>query len=151
KKLGLKALTMDAIDRSGRALDGKPVPGLPQTSNVISAAFATDVGVDTDALQLPNGGYLFFDVTGVTPSRERPLEEVKDQVAARWHDDEVAKRLRTKADDLVGKLKSGTPFAQVAAEAGLKVETANDLQRGKSGGFVPEKVVEAIFRTPKGV
>src|SRR5262249_3582683 len=47
--------------------------------------------------------------------------------------------------------KSGTPFAQVAAEAGLKVETANDLQRGKSGGFVPEKVVEAIFRTPKGV
>jgi peptidyl-prolyl cis-trans isomerase D len=151
KKLSLKAITVDAVDRSGRAPDGKPVAGLPQTSNIISAAFATDVGIDTDALQLPNGGYLFFDVMGVTPSRERPLEEVKDQVAARWHDDEVAKRLRTKADDLVGKLKSGTPFAQVATEAGLKVETANDLQRGKSGGFVPEKVVEAVFRTPKGV
>ena len=151
KKLGLKAITIEAVDRSGRGPDGKPVTGLPQTPNVVSAAFASDVGVDTDALQLPNGGYLYFDVTGVTPSRERPLEEVKDQVAARWRDDEIAKRLQAKADDLVGKLKAGTPFTQVASEAGLKVETAADLQRGKQGGFVPAKVVEAVFRTPKGV
>ena len=124
---------------------------MPQTPNVISAAFASDVGVDTEALQIPNGGYLYFDVTGVTPSRERSLDEVKDQVAERWRDDEIAKRLQAKADDLVGKLKAGTPFAQLASEAGLKLETAADLQRGKSGGFLPAKVVEAVFRTPKGV
>jgi peptidyl-prolyl cis-trans isomerase D len=151
RKLGLKATTIEAVDRSGRGPDGKPVTGLPQTPNVISAAFASDVGVDTEALQLPNGGYLYFDVTGVTPSRERSLDEVKDQVAARWRDDEIAKRLRAKADDLLGKLKAGTPFAQVASETGLKLETATDLQRGKPGGFVPAKVVEAAFRTPKGV
>jgi peptidyl-prolyl cis-trans isomerase D len=151
KKLGLKAITIEAVDRSGRGPDGKPVSGLPQTPNVIGAAFASDVGVDTDALQLPNSGYLYFDVTGVTPSRERSLDEVKDQVAARWRDDEIAKRLQAKADDLVGKLKSGTPFKQVAGEAGLKVETATDLQRGKPGGFLPAKAVEAVFRTPKGI
>jgi peptidyl-prolyl cis-trans isomerase D len=151
KKLGLKAIAIDAVDRSGRAPDGKPVAGLPQTPNVISAAFASDVGVDTEALQLPNGGYLYFDVTGVTPSRERTLDEVKDQVSARWRDDEIAKRLQAKADDLVGKLKSGTPFAQVAGEAGLKVETATDLQRGKAAGFIPAKAVDAVFRVPKGV
>jgi peptidyl-prolyl cis-trans isomerase D len=150
KKLGLKSVTIEAVDRSGRGLDGKPVTGLPQTPNVISAAFASDVGVDTDPLQLPSGGYLYYDVTGVTPSRERPLEEVKDQVTARWRDDEVAKRLQAKADDLVGKLKAGTSFTQAASEAGLKIETAKDLQRGKSGGFVPAKTIEAVFRTPKG-
>jgi peptidyl-prolyl cis-trans isomerase D len=150
KKLGLKAIAIDAVDRSGRAPDGKPVAGLPQTPNVISAAFASDVGVDTEALQLPNGGYLYFDVTGVTPSRERTLDEVKDQVSVRWRDDEIAKRLQTKANDLVGKLKSGTPFAQVAGEAGLKVETASDLQRGKAAGFIPAKAVDAVFRVPKG-
>jgi peptidyl-prolyl cis-trans isomerase D len=149
KKLGLKAVTIDAVDRSGRAPDGKPVSGLPQTPDVINAAFASDVGVDTDALQLPNGGYLYFDVTGVTPSRERPLDEVRDQVAARWRDDEIARRLQTKADDLVAKLKTGTPLAQLAGESGLKVETATDLQRGKPGGFIPAKVVETVFRTPK--
>ncbi|MGE5166278.1 MAG: SurA N-terminal domain-containing protein [Sphingobacteriales bacterium] len=151
KKLGLKSVSIEAVDRSGRGLDGKPVAGLPQTPNVISAAFASDVGIDTEALQLPNGGYLYFDVTGVTPSRERPLDEVKDQVATRWRDDEIAKRLQAKADDLVSKLKTGAPFAPVASEAGLKVETAKDLQRGKAGGFVPAKTIEAVFRTPKGV
>ena len=150
KKLGLKSVSIEAVDRSGRGLDGKPVTGLPQTPNFISAAFASDVGVDTDPLQLPGGGYLYYDVTGVTPSRERPLEEVKDQVTARWRDDEIAKRLQTKADDLIGKLKAGTPFTQAASEAGLHVETAKDLQRGKSGGSVPAKTIEAVFRTPKG-
>ena len=150
KKFGIKSVSIEAIDRSGRGLDGKPVTGLPQTPNVISAAFAGDVGVDTDPLQLPGGGYLYYDVTGVTPSRERPLEEVKDQVTARWRDDEIAKRLQAKADDLVGKLKAGTSFAQAASEAGLNVQTAKDLQRGKSGGFIPAKTIEAVFRTPKG-
>ena len=150
KKLGVKSVSIEAVDRSGRGLDGKPVTGLPQTPNVISAAFASDVGVDTDPLQLPGGGYLYYDVTGVTPSRERPLEEVKDQVTARWRDDEIAKRLQAKADDLVGKLKAGTSFAQAASEAGLNVQTAKDLQRGKSGGFIPAKTIEAVFRTPKG-
>lgn len=150
KKLGIKSVSIEAVDRSGRGLDGKPVTGLPQTPNVISAAFASDVGVDTDPLQLPGGGYLYYDVTGVTPSRERPVEEVKDQVTARWRDDEIAKRLQAKADDLVGKLKAGTSFAQAASEAGLNVQTAKDLQRGKSGGFIPAKTIEAVFRTPKG-
>jgi len=150
KKLGLKSISVDAIDRSGRGLDGKPVAGLPQVPNLVSAIFAGEVGVDADPLQLPGGGYLYYDVTGVTPSRERPLEEVKDQVSARWRDDEIARRLQTKADDLVGKLKAGTPFAQAAGEIGLKVETAKDLQRGKSGGFIPAKTIEAVFRTPKG-
>jgi peptidyl-prolyl cis-trans isomerase D len=150
KKLGLKSVAIEAVDRSGRAPDGKPVAALPQSPNVINAAFASDVGVDNDPLQLPGGGYLYYDVTGVTPSRERPLEEVKDQVTARWRDDEIAKRLQAKADDLVGKLKAGTSFAQAASEAGLNVQTAKDLQRGKSGGFIPAKTIEAVFRTPKG-
>ena len=149
KKLGLSAINIEAVDRSGRAPDGKPVAGLPQTPDVINAAFSSDVGVDTEALQLPNGGNLYFDVTGVTPSRERTLEEVKDQVETRFHDNEVAKRLLAKANDIVGKLKTVTPFAQVADEAGLKVVTATDLQRGKQGGFVPAKVVDVVFRTPK--
>ena len=133
KKLGLKSvINIEAVDRSGRGPDGKPVVGAAADTRTSSAPHSSsDVGVDTEALQLPSGGYLYFDVTGVTPSRERTLEEVKDQVETRFRDDEVAKRLLAKADDIVGKLKAGTPFAQVASEAGLKVETATDLQRGK--------------------
>jgi peptidyl-prolyl cis-trans isomerase D len=150
KKLGLSVINIEAVDRSGRGPDGQAVPNLPQTPDVVSAAFSSDVGVDTEALQLPNGGYLYFDVTGVTPSRERTLEEVKDQVEARFRDDEAAKRLLAKANDIVGKLKAGMNLAQAAQEIGLSVATATDLQRGKHAGFVPVKVVDVVFRTPKG-
>lgn len=150
KKLGLTSRSFEAVDRSGRTPDGKSANDLPKTPDVIGAVFSSDVNVDSDPLPLPNGGLLWYDVNGITPSRERTLDEVKDQVETRWRDDEVAKRLQVKADELLGKLKAGTAFAQVATEAGLQVATAVDLQRGKPGGFVPGKVVEAVFKTAKG-
>jgi peptidyl-prolyl cis-trans isomerase D len=150
KKLGLTARVIDAIDRSGRSPDGKPIADLPKTPDVVAPAFSSDVGVDNDPLSLPNGGFLWYDVTGITPSRERTLDEVKDQVATRWRDDEIAKRLQAKADDMLGKLRAGTALAQLASETGLKVETANELMRGKPGGFAPAKLVDAAFKTAKG-
>ena len=151
KKLGLGSRTIDAVDRSGRGPDGKPIPDLPSKPDVVAAAFASDVGVDNDPLQLPNGGYLWYDVGGITPARDRTLDEVKDKVEARWRADEIAKRLQAKADDMIGKLKAGTRLDQLANESGLKVVTAADLQRGKPGGFAPAKLVEAAFKIPKGV
>ena len=99
---------------------------------------------------LPDGGWLWYDVTGITPSRERSLDEVKDQVAARWREDEIAKILMGKAGDMLGKLKTGSTLAQLAGEAGLKVETANGLQRGKPTEAVPAKVLQAVFNAAKG-
>jgi len=151
KKLGLKSRTIDAVDRSGRGPDGKPIADLPKSPDAIAAGFGSDVGVDNDPLQLPNGGYLWYDVTGITPARERTLDEVKDQVETRWRDDEIAKRLQAKTDDMLGKFKAGTTLTQLATESGLKVVTAADLQRGKPGGFAPAKLVDTAFKSPKGV
>ncbi len=150
KKLSLNSRTFEAVDRSGRGPDGKPIANLPTKPDVIAAAFASDVGVDNDPLQLGSGGYLWYDVTGITPSRERTLDEVKVQVEVHWRDDEIAKRLQAKTDDMVAKLKTGTTLAQLATESGLTVATATDLQRGKPGGFAPAKLVEAAFKTSKG-
>ncbi len=149
KKLGLKSITFDAIDRAGRGLDGKPVADLPKTPDVVNTAFTTDIGVDTEALPLPGNGLLWYDVTEITRSRERTLDEVKDLVAARWRDDEIGKRLQAKADEMVGKIKAGTALAQLARENGLQVQTASDLQRSKPSGFIPVKAVDAMFKTSK--
>ena len=152
KKLGLKSRTIDAVDRSGRGPDGKPIADLPKTPDVVAAAFASDVGVDNDPLQLPDGGYLWYDVAGITPARDRTLDEVKDQVEARWRDDEIAKRLKAKTDDMVGKLKSRhRAGASSRPKPASRWRRAADLQRGKPGGFAPAKLVEAVFQTPKDV
>ncbi|MBS0245399.1 MAG: peptidyl-prolyl cis-trans isomerase [Proteobacteria bacterium] len=150
KKLNLKATVIDAVDRSGRGPDGKPIVSIPRSPDAISAVFTTDVGVDNEALQMPDGGYLYYDVTGITPSRDRTLDEVKDQVTQRWRNDEIAKRLKATADDMLAKIKSGTTLAQLATENNLKIETAFGLQRGRAAAGLPPAVSEAAFGTGKG-
>jgi peptidyl-prolyl cis-trans isomerase D len=147
QKVGLTAHTIEAVDRSGRAPDGAAV-SVPTGVDLVRNVFATEVGVENDPLQLPGGGYAWYDVVDITPSRERSLDEVKDRVAARWQDDQVAERLKAKANDLIGKLKAGTSLAEVAAAEGLKVETATALKRGASQA-VSSNVLEAAFRSAK--
>jgi peptidyl-prolyl cis-trans isomerase D len=148
QKLGLTAVTIDVVDRSGRLPNGQPVANIPRGLDVVSQAFTSDVGVDNDPIQF-NGGYVWYDVLGITPSRERSLEEVKDQVEARWRDDQIASRLRTKATEMVQKLEHGGKLADEAAAAGSKVETANGFRRDASLPGVPPGAITAAFRTAK--
>src|SRR5580693_10746458 len=78
QKLKLPVVTYDAIDRSGRGPDGKPIQNLAHAAEVVNAAFASDVGVDNDPLDA-DGGYIWYDVAGVTPAHDRNLDEVEDQ------------------------------------------------------------------------
>jgi peptidyl-prolyl cis-trans isomerase D len=148
QKLGLAAVTIDAVDRSGRLPNGQPVASIPRGLDVVSQAFSSDVGVDNDPIQF-NGGYVWYDVLGITPSRERTLDEVKDQVEARWRNDQISSRLRTKATEMVQKLDQGGKLADEAAAAGLKVETASGFKRDASVPGVPAGVIAAAFRTAK--
>ncbi len=138
------------VDRSGRTIDGAAIGNLPQGIDVLSSAFTAEVGGDNDPLQVPNrGGYVWFDVLDIRPSRERPLDEVKDQVEARWRDEEIAARLKTKTTEILEKLKAGTPLAEVAAAEKLKVEWRPGLKRGTPPPGIPTRSLDEIFRTPK--
>jgi peptidyl-prolyl cis-trans isomerase D len=148
QKLGLAAVTIDAVDRSGRLPSGQLVANIPRGLDVVSQAFNSDVGVDNDPIQF-NGGYVWYDVVGITPSHERNLDEVKDQVEARWRDDQITSRLRTKATEMVQKLDQGGNLADEAAAAGLKVETASGFKRDATPPGLPASVVAAAFRTAK--
>ncbi len=120
-------MTIDAVDRSGRTPNGQPAANIPRGLDVVSQAFNSDVGVDNDPISF-NGGYVWYDVVGITPSRERNLDEVKDQVEARWRGDQISSRLRDKATEMVKKLDQGGKLADEATQAGLSVETASRLQ-----------------------
>jgi peptidyl-prolyl cis-trans isomerase D len=147
-KLGLTPHAIEAVDRSGRAPDGAVVQ-LPPGVDILASIFASDVGVENEPVQLPAGGYVWYDVVEVTPSRERNLEDVKDRVEARWRDDRVGERLRAKATEIVDKLKAGTALAEIASAEGLKVETATGLKRGKPAEGLSANAVEDVFRAGK--
>jgi len=148
QKLGLAAVTIDAVDRSGRTPDGQPVANIPRGLDVVSQAFTSDVGVDNDPIQL-NGGYVWYDVLGITPSRERNLDEVRGQVEAKWRDDQISTKLRAKATEMAGKLERGGTLAEEATAIGSKVETASGFRRDTSPPGVPSGLITAAFRTAK--
>ncbi len=148
KKLGLDAVIIEAIDRSGRGLDGQPVKGLPSGVDVITPAFSSGVGVETDPINFA-GGELWFDVLGITPSRDRTLDEVKDQVITRWHDEQVTTRLRAKGSEIVEKLSKGETFAAAAAALKVDVKKTSPFKRTATVNGLSERVVDATFRTPK--
>jgi peptidyl-prolyl cis-trans isomerase D len=144
--LKLEARTVE-VDRSGRDPAGTPAK-LPDAQRLLAGAFTTDIGVERDPLQFQDG-YIWYEVTGISPSRERSLDEVKDQVEARWRDQEIATRLDAKATAILEKLKAGETLPQAAAADRLKVETLSGLKRGEASGPLSAAGVDAVFRTAK--
>ena len=148
QKLKLAVTTVDAVDRSGRQPNGQPVANIPPGLDLVTQAFNSDVGVDNDPISY-RGGYVWYDVLGVTPSRDRTLDEVKDQVEAKWREDQIDERLKTKGSEIMKKLEQGSKLADAAAAVAVPVETAANFKRQDTPPGVPATVVSAAFRTAK--
>jgi len=148
EKAKLPVVTIEAVDRSGHDPKGGLVSNLPHASEVINAAFRSDVGVDNEPIEVDDG-YVWYEVAGITPTRDRTLEEVKPQVEEGWRQNEIASRLKAKAADLLDKLKNGNSLESLAGTADLKVETADKLKRDKAAGAVSAAALRAIFHTAK--
>jgi peptidyl-prolyl cis-trans isomerase D len=147
EKLKLPVATYE-VDISGREPQGKPLANLGRLGGVIKAAFGSDVGVDNDPIET-DGGNVWYSVSGITPSRDRTLEEVKGQVEARWREDEIATRLKAKAADLLDKLKGGNGLEAVAKANDVTVEKADKIKRGKPSGSISASMAGSIFHTAK--
>jgi peptidyl-prolyl cis-trans isomerase D len=149
KKLGLAAISVEAVDRSGRNPDGKAIEGLPQRERLIEGAFNSQIGVETDPIEdRASGGYVWYDVTGITPSRERTLAEARERVEARWRDEEIAKRLSERAEAIRARLDTGEKFP--GAASGLRLEAREKLKRNSPVEGIDGRALAQVFRTDQG-
>ena len=103
------------VDAQGKGKDGKPVD-MPHTAELLKAAFASDVGVENDAISLDNG-YVWYEVREVVPSALKPLDQVKDQARAAVVAAKVRALSEEKAKKLVERAQSGVKLEDLAAEA----------------------------------
>src|SRR6185312_2249502 len=146
KAVGLTGETIAAVDAKGLDPKGAPV-NLPDKDELLRAAFASDVGLDEAALNLNDGGYVWFDITKIDPAHELTFDEAKGEVEKQWRADEIDKALAGKADDLVKEIKAGGSIADAAKAAGAEVKTATDIHRAGDKSL-PPSVVAATFREP---
>jgi len=145
KDAGLTAQTIPAVDAQGLDPKGAPV-SLPDKTDLLRAAFASDVGLDEAPLQTRDNGFVWFSIAKIDPSHDRSFDEAKAEVEAQWRADEIDKTLVAKADDLVKQLRAGGTVADVAKSVGAEAKTAADIHRDDKS--LPEAVVAAIFREP---
>lgn len=146
-------LTLRVFGPASAALvkpDGTEEASLPGGEATQNAIFRSDIGVDNEAIRLPNnGGYVWFDVTKIDAPRERGYDEVKAEVEKQWRADEVAARLSARAREIAQKLDGGEKLDALAFAQGLALEDAT-LGRQDQSEALPRNVVSLIFGTPVG-
>jgi peptidyl-prolyl cis-trans isomerase D len=141
----LKVVTVSAIDAAGRDKEDKAVT-LPEAQRFLTAIFASAVGVDNEAITTAGNGFTWFEMTGKEEARNLTFDEAKAKVTERWIEEEKARRISAKTDELLKKMQGGQTLEQIATELTASVETQAGLKRlsqpfGQTAGT-------ALFITP---
>jgi peptidyl-prolyl cis-trans isomerase D len=157
RKVGLTATTVEQVDAQGNDPSGKPVENLPEKKALLEQAFATDEGVEADPVNIGSSGFVWFEVAGVTPQRQKPLTEVRDAVKTAWIEAEVARKIDEIAKGIADRVSKGEDFAAVAASvlppvngAPQTVKQSGELTRTDSGADMQAEAVAAGFALPEG-
>lgn len=137
---------VEAVDRGGKAPDGKPVADLPQSAQLLGKAFQTEVGADSDTIG-SGDSFVWYDVRGVTPPRDRSFEEARADVEARWREQEATRRLDARADAVLKGLRDGRTLDQQATAEKLTVEQAETTRSGGAPSITQEQAT-AVFQAP---
>ena len=93
---------------------------------------------------------MWYDVQTITPTRDRPLEEVKDKVIASWQDDDLNGRLANKTAELVSSLNTGKSLQEVATSLNVEVKTVTGVKRNGQSKDLPKAAVTQLFAVPEG-
>ena len=148
KNLGLSTTLVEAVDAGGRNAAGATID-LPEREALLKAAFASDIGADNDVLSTREGGFIWFEIGSIDPARERSFDEVKDEVAATWKDDEIARRLTDKATEIVAAIKGGQAIEDAAKALGVEMKRDDKVRRTEVS-TLPQGAVARVFGLPVG-
>ncbi len=148
-RLRLRVSSVEAVDRQGRAPDGGEV-SLPEAAAVLREAFETDIGVENPPVAIGASGFLFYEVEGITPARDRTLDEVRDRGVADWKRQEAATRLAARSEELRKQVADGRPIAEVAEELELELQTKRGLRRDSDDVDLGRAGAAAAFGVAQG-
>lgn len=138
-----------AVDANGKTPEGKALTDLPDHAILLPNVFQSAAGVDTDPLSTDDG-YLWYRVNKVIPARERPLNEVREQAATAWKEQETQRLLNEKATAMKKELDDGATLDAIASRNRLVKNTQSGLQRGTINKKLGEQATLAAFSGPQG-
>ncbi len=149
-KNNLKAVTVEAADAQGNDQKGDEIAAIPEKAALLGEVFKTDVGTETQPINVGREGYAWFEVLDVIPDRDRTLDEVRDRVAADWTAEQQRQALAKKAGELAERVRTGGDLAAIATELGLTVENKTGLHRGAQDAVLSPATIASAFSGPVG-
>ncbi len=149
KELNLPAFEAASVSKDNKTADGKTAVDNPSAEAIVKAGFEAQIGVEHDVVELPDGGYAWVDVKGITPPQQKPLEAVREEIKTQLADADKRKALADLAGKLVDRLNKGEAIAAIAAEAGGKVETALKITRDTLPQALSKPAVTQAFALAK--
>ena len=149
QKVGLTAVHVAAVDKSGLAPDGAKA-NLPADPKFIQQAFASEAGEEGDIFQTDDEHSYVIKVVGVRPPAPKPLEQVREQVVKEWSEAERAKQLAARAKSLTEEARKSGSLAGVAQAVGRQPTTSAALRRDAANEVFSLPVLAELFGKPPG-
>ena len=146
-KLSLKVF--GPMDHNGTGVDGKDIADIPAKSELLKAAFESDVGVDNEPLSTNDDGFIWYEVREVKPAQRKPFEEAKAEVTQAWTERQRRDRLTDQAKALVKRAEQGNKLEDLAREQAAEIKTQTSVKRGTSSEAFDNAAVTALFAVPE--
>lgn len=149
-KAGVPVTTLGPVAEQGFDQTGRPVAGL--SPRLVQTAFRLPEGGESQIEEEAQGESFVVRVDKIIPRALPPLAEVRQPLVRAWMSQEMARRLRAKADELAGRARKGEDIAAVAASIGARPERIPGLTRqgaGQGGPLSQEGFAQA-FNAGKG-
>jgi peptidyl-prolyl cis-trans isomerase D len=148
--LDLPFFDLKQVTRGNVGEDGKPALTVPDATTIINEGFRAEIGLESEPVQLADGGYAWVDVTKITEPTLPPFEEVKEEVKRFWTEEKKRTNLVDAAKSFVERLNAGEDFAKIAAEAGGNVQTTAAVGRSTIPDGLSQLAVTHAFSLRKG-
>lgn len=151
RQAGLAIVVIPAVEAQGRDATGQPIAALEGQEEVLRAAFATPEGEASDFIPVGDGNVVVA-VTGVTPARVRPIEDVRDDLIGAWSSRERVTRMRELGDRVVAAVAGGQ-YLNAAARANRFniVVDSRALDRRTASQIPARGLASQIFAAAPGV
>jgi peptidyl-prolyl cis-trans isomerase D len=152
RALGLEAVSVPAVDPTGKDPEGEPIEALPPWPEFMQVALDTPAGETSLLEETAAGGYFVVQVEKVTEPRVKPVEEVRDEVVEAWQAGRRRELAREKAAQLRSRLADGAAPHEALAGTGLESKPIEPVRRDAAGTDqgINRAVVRALFATEPG-
>lgn len=150
RQAGLAVVVIPAVEAQGRDTTGQPIAALEGHEEVLRTAFETQEGEASDFIPVGDADVVVA-VTGVTPARVRPIEEVRDDLVRAWSAREHATRMRELGERVVAAVAGGQDLNAAARANRFNVVVDSRALDRRTASQIPARgLASQIFAAAPG-